>query len=138
MADATSAQQHPAGGPGFFEHTRGLLAALATYLSARLRLAGAESKEALVHYGIIIGLAVVALLVVFLGYIFLCVGLVVAIAHWLGIGVEYAILILALVHFGVAVACLLLARSRLAEPMFTTTISEFKKDNQWLSTPKQN
>src|ERR1044072_9446099 len=38
---------------GLFEHARALLAALSEYLHARLKLAGIETKEALVHYIII-------------------------------------------------------------------------------------
>jgi uncharacterized membrane protein YqjE len=137
-ATTTAQQQRTAEAAGFFEHSRGLLAALTNYLSARLRLAGIESKEAFVHFGIIIGLAVAALMVVFLGYIFLCVGLVVLLAHLLHMRAEWAILALALLHFGVAIVCLLIARTRLAVPMFTATLGEFKKDTQWLDTSKQS
>lgn len=136
MADATTAQQLAGEREtGFFDHSRGFLAALTSYLSARLRILGIESKEAFVHYGIIIALAVGALLVLFLGYIFLCIALVVWIATALNLGVHFAILILAVVHIGVAVACLLIARKRLVAPMFTTTLAELKKDNLWLSNP---
>jgi len=137
MAEVISPQR-AAGDEGFFEHSRGLLAALAEYFHARLRLAGLESKDALVHYGIIIGLAVGALVVVVFGYLFLCLGLAMLLAHLLGIHAGWTILIFALIHFGVAAGCLLVAKSRLPVPMFSATLAEFKKDQQWMSTPKQS
>jgi len=137
MAEATTPQRGAAAAnEGFFEHSRALLAALAEYFHARLRLAGTESKEALVHYGIIIGLAVGALVVVVFGYLFFCIGLAVLLAHLLRIHPGWVILIFALIHFAVAIVCLLIARARLTAPMFTGTISELKKDQQWMSTSK--
>ena len=41
---------------------------------------GSESKEALVHYAIIIGLAIVSLVVILFGYFFFCFGLIFSIA----------------------------------------------------------
>jgi uncharacterized membrane protein YqjE len=143
MADAPTSQRTTQN-EGFFEHSRGLLAALSGYLHARLKLAGIETKEAFVHYGIIIGLAIGALAVVLFGYLFLLIGLMFVLAELLNISKGWTLLILALAHFGVAVLCLLIARTRLTVPMFTATIAEFKKDQQWLSstntttTPKQS
>jgi uncharacterized membrane protein YqjE len=139
MAEMPTSQSAPQG--GFFEHSRALLAALSGYLHARLRLAGIETKEAIVHYGILLALAIGALAVVLFGYVFFCVGVVVLIAHLLHIGTEWTLLVLALAHFGVAIAFLLIARARLVVPMFNATIAEFKKDQQWLSsntTPRQS
>lgn len=139
MADAAfSPPQAAAGDEGFFEHARGLLAALAEYLSARLRLAGGESRDALVHYGLILGLAVAALAVAVLGYIFFCLGLAMLLAHLLHIHAGWTILIFAVLHFGAALGCLLLVKTRLPAPMFSATLAEFKKDQQWMSTPKTN
>lgn len=137
MAEATTPLR-AAGDEGFFEHSRGLLAALAEYLHARLRLAGIETKDALVHYGILIGLAVAALVVIVFGYLFLCLGLAMLLAQLLGIHAGWTLLIFALIHFGVAVACLLVVRARFPKPMFSATLAEFKKDQQWMSTPKQS
>src|SRR5438093_5732820 len=142
MADAPTSQQRTTQNEGFFEHSKGLLAALSGYLHARLRLAGIETKEALVHFGIIIGLAVGALAVVLFGYLFLLIGMMFLLAELLNISKGWTLLILALAHFGVAVLCLLIARTRLTAPMFSATLAEFKKDQQWLSsnntTPKHS
>jgi uncharacterized membrane protein YqjE len=37
-------------------------------------------------------------------------------------------------HFALAVACLLIARSRMKQPMFKATALELKKDREWLKT----
>ncbi|SRR5581483_2259803 len=123
---------------GFFENTRALLSAFAQYLHARIRLAGIETKEALVHYAILIALLVLALCIVVFGYLFLCIGLVVLIAHLLHIRPEWIIIAFALLHFCAAIICVLIIKARLTASMFSATIEEFKKDQQWLSTPKQN
>lgn len=121
---------------GFFEHGRALLAALSAYLPARLALLGIETKEALVHFGIILGLVILALCVVIFGYLFLCFGLVMLVARLLEVHVEWIVLGFALVHFLVAIGCLVYVRTRLNAAMFGATLAEFKKDQQWLNTAK--
>ena len=121
---------------GFFRHLIGILSASLAYLKARLELAGLESKEAGIHYVIILALVVVALVVVVFGYFFFCLALVFLIA-W-AIGEEHAWIWvtfgMALLHFGGAVACLWIAKNRLAAPMFAATLQEFKKDHEWLNS----
>ena len=135
MADPASPHTSDA---GFIENGRALLAAVAAYLAARLHLAGIETKEALIHFGIIIGLAILALSVVVFGYLFLCIGLVFLIARLLHVHAEWVVLVLALAHFGGAMACVIFAKARLSAPMFGATLEEFKKDKQWLQTKKPN
>ena len=124
---------------GFFGHVAGVLSASAEYLKSRFQLAGLEAKEAALHYGIIVALVIAALVVVFFGYIFLCFFAIFGIAAL--IGGDYAwiwvTLGMALLHFGAAVGCLLYAKKRLSEPMFTATMHEFRKDQEWL-TPNEN
>jgi uncharacterized membrane protein YqjE len=121
---------------GFLQHLLESLSAALTYLKARLELAGLESKEAGVHYAIILALAVVALIVVIFGYFFFCLALVFLIA-WL-IGEEHAWIWvtfgMALLHFGGAAACLWMAKTRLGLPMFAATLQEFRKDHEWLNS----
>ena len=119
---------------GFFRHSIAVVSALVDYFKARFQLAGLESKEAGVHYGIIAALAVAAVFVVLLGYFFLCFALVFLIAWLLGDGHAWIWVTfgMALLHFGAAVACLWIAKGRFAEPVFAATLEEFKKDQEWL------
>jgi uncharacterized membrane protein YqjE len=125
-------------GAGFFDHFNALLAAGSAYLHARLRLAGIESKDALIHYAIIIGLVMAGLVVVAFGYLFLCIGLIALLAAALRVHAGWVLLAFAFLHFAVAVVCGLIAKTKLSVPMFSATLDEFKKDQQWMSTPRQN
>jgi len=134
-------QANPAGGPsgGLLEHLRELFAAGVEYLQARLALAGIEAKEALLHFGVIIALCVAALAVTLFGYLFLCIALTLLIARFLNVSPGWVILVLALVHFALALGSILFAIARLKTSVFSVTLAELRKDQQWLSqTPKQN
>jgi len=121
---------------GFFGRISGYLAALATYLRARLQLAGLEAKEAMVHYAIIGGLVAGTLVVAVFGYFFLVMFAVFAIAWVIGGANTWIWVTLgaAVVHFALAVGLIIAARAKFTKPMFTATLDEFKKDNQWLTT----
>lgn len=115
----------------------GYASALASYLSARLRLAGLEVKEAAIHYAIIIALLIGALVVIVFGYFFIWMTIIFAItlafggAPWTGVLVTLGV---ALLHFGLAVGMAFYAKGKLSAPMFTATLEEFNKDQQWLAT----
>jgi uncharacterized membrane protein YqjE len=115
------------------DHLRELFAAGLEYLQARLALAGIEAKEALLHFAIIIGLFVVALAVIVFGYLFLCIALTVLLAQWLNISPGWVILILAAIHFAVALGSILFAIERLKTSVFSATLAELKKDQEWLN-----
>jgi len=130
------ADRRAAADAGFIGRISGFLAALSTYLRVRFQLAGLEAKEAMVHYALIGGLAAGALVVSVFGYFFLWMAVIFGIAWfipsegawiWVTLGV-------ALLHFGAAIGLLFWARAKLAAPMFTATLDEFKKDNEWLTT----
>lgn len=138
MPDPTFADQQHASIGGAFAHLANLLGASAGYLKARLQLAGLETKEALVHYAIIIGLVIASMVVVLFGYFFFCFGLIFSIAAlidtrhaWIWVTFGFALL-----HFGAAAGALLLAKGRLAKPMFEATFDEFRKDQEWLTNEK--
>lgn len=138
MPQPTSEDRREAADTGAIGHLAALLGASAGYLKARLELAGLESKEALVHYAIIIGLVVVSLVVILFGYFFLCFALVFCVAAlfhsphaWI-----WVTMIFALLHFIAAAAALLIAKARLSEPMFQATMHEFRKDQEWLTNEK--
>ena len=118
---------------GLLEHAREFTAAGLEYLQARLALAGLETKHALLHFGIIIGLLAAAVAVLIFGYLFLCIAIVALIAHFVHVQVGWVLLAVALAHLGVAAGCVLFARNRLSTSVYSGTLSEFKKDQQWLS-----
>ena len=115
------------------DHLRELFAAGLEYLQARLALAGIEAKEAVVHLGIIIALCAAALTVTLFGYLFLCIAVTVLIAQLLNVSPGWVILVLALVHFGLALGCILFAVARLKTSLFEATLAELQKDQQWLT-----
>jgi len=135
MAESKVPEAHPAESAGLIGHLSGVLASIASYLQARLQLAGMESKEAAVHYAMLLVWAFGALILCAFGYIFFVIGLVFAIGYffqdpskwiWIMLGV-------AVLHFAVAVFCVLVARSKIFVPMFRDTLNELKKDQLWLN-----
>jgi uncharacterized membrane protein YqjE len=122
---------------GLFRNLSSLLGAKLAYLRARLLLAGLEGKEAAVHYGVILALACVALVMVVFGYLFLVIALVFLVALAFGGGDAWIWVTLgaAVIHFTGAAGLLLVAKMKLGEPMFAATLDELKKDQQWLKTP---
>jgi uncharacterized membrane protein YqjE len=123
---------------GFFAHLLDFLGAGAAYFRARLQLAGLEAKEAAIHIAIVVTLLVGALVVVVFGYFFLSFFLVFGVAALIGgaytwIWVTFGF---AALHFAAALVLVLLARARLAEPMFAATLEEFRKDQEWLTKQK--
>lgn len=141
MPKPTTEDTRPAESAGIFGHFSALLAAKLGYLQARLKLAGIEGKEAAIHGGIIIGLAVGALVALIFGYFLFVLGLVFLIAlafdnphAWIWVLLGAAVL-----HFLGAAALLLIAKGRLGLPIFPLTLDEFRKDQEWLKTlTKQN
>ncbi len=120
---------------GTFAHIGESCSAAAQYLGAKARLAGIETREALAHYALIVALVVGALVALAFGYMFLLVSAVFLIGHYSGIHWGWLLLGAATLHFvGVAV-CLVMAKSRFAQPMFQTTLAELKKDQEWLRRP---
>ena len=124
------------GDAGFFRHALALISTVLTYGKARFELAGVESKEAALHYAILLALAAGALVVIVFGYFFLCLALIFLIAAafenehawiWVTFG-------MALLHFGGAGACLWIAKARFGERVFAATMDEFKRDQEWLKT----
>lgn len=121
--------------PHTFAHFSGVLAGAAQYLRARLTLLMLEGKDAGLHYGIALALVIAALFVAVLGYVFLVITMVFAIAaawDW-----EHAWIVVlggaALLHLGGAVALVFVARGKVKSGAFEITIEELKKDHEWLN-----
>ena len=127
----------PSGSTGrassLLDHVSEFFASGLEYIQARLALAGLEAKEALLHFAIILGLLVASIGVILFGYLFLCIALTVLIAAALGISPGWVILGLAILHFVVAGSAVGFAILKLKTSVFTETLSELKKDQQWLN-----
>ena len=124
--------RNPAGHAGLLENLLALVTALAEFFESRFALVAQESKAAALQLLILAGCLIFALLLCAVGYVFLITGVVVGLAHLLGISWAWIALAAAAVHFIIAMVLLLVARSRITKPVFRTTLAEFKKDREWL------
>ncbi len=132
MISESPRSRNPAGHAGLLENLLALVTALAEFFESRFALVAQESKAAAVQLLILAGCLILALLLCALGYVFLITGVVVGLAHLLGISWAWIALAAAAVHFIIAMVLLLVARSRITKPVFRTTLAEFKKDREWL------
>jgi len=131
MSESTRSR-NPAGHAGLLENLLALLNALAEFFESRFALLAEESKGAAVQLLILVGCVIFALLLCALGYVFLITGAVVGLAHLVGISWPWIALAAAVVHFIIALVLLLVARSRITKPLFRATLTELKKDREWL------
>ena len=132
MMSESIRSRNPAGHAGLLENLLALLNALAEFFESRFALLAEESKGAAVQLLILVGSVIFALLLCALGYVFLITGAVVGLAHLIGISWPWIALAAAVVHFIVALVLLLVARSRVTKPLFRATLTELKKDREWL------
>ena len=119
------------------DHLRALAASVAAYLAARLQLAGLESREAAGHYLKVAVLLAAAFFGVIFGYIFLWLAIVFIIHDLLHVSWIWVLLGVAVLHFLIAAAAVIIAKMKLPKAVFAATIAEFKKDQTWLNTPDQ-
>jgi uncharacterized membrane protein YqjE len=132
MISETTRSRNPAGHVGLLENLLALLTALADFFESRFALVAQESKTALVQLLVILACLVLALVLCVFGYIFLVATVIVGVAHLAGISWLWTALSAAGVHFIIALVLLVVARSRITKPVFRATISELKKDREWL------
>jgi uncharacterized membrane protein YqjE len=132
MMSESTRSRNPAGHAGLLENLLALLNALAEFFESRFALLAEESKGAAVQLLILVGCVIFALLLCALGYVFLITGAVVGLAQLIGISWPWVALAAAVVHFIVALVLLLVARSRMTKPLFRATVTELKKDREWL------
>ena len=132
MISESPRSRNPAGHAGLLENLLALLTALAEFFESRFALAAQESKAAAVQLLILAGCLIFALLLCAVGYVFFITGVVVGLAHLAGISWPWIALAAAAVHFIIALALLLVARSRITKPLFRNTRAELKKDREWL------
>ena len=132
MMSESTRSRNPAGHAGLLENLLALSNALAEFFESRFALLAEESKGAAVQLLILVGCVIFALLLCALGYVFLITGAVVGLAHLIGISWPWIALAAAVVHFIIALVLLLVARSRITKPLFRATLTELKKDREWL------
>src|ERR1700751_4347991 len=128
MISESPRSRNPAGHAGLLENLLALLTALAEFFESRFALVAQESKAAAVQVLILAGCVIFALLLCVLGYVFFITGVVVGLAHLVGISWPWIALAAAAVHFIIALVLLLVARSQITKPFFRATIAELKKD----------
>ena len=132
MAEEATRSRNPAGHAGLLDNLLALASALAGFFESRFAVFSKESKAALVQ---MLGLAaclIAAVMVVAIGYIFLIVSAVAGLAHLAQVSWLWVTMAAAGMHFLIALALLLVARSRMKKPLFRATASELKKDREWL------
>jgi uncharacterized membrane protein YqjE len=137
MSSESPSSRNPAGRSGLIDNALGLLSAIVEFFEIRFDLAAQESKAAALQLLILVGCVIAALALCVMGYVFLIVSAVVGVAHLLGTSWPVVALVVALLHFIIAGALLLVARSRITKPMFRDTRDELKKDREWLKTLNQ-
>jgi uncharacterized membrane protein YqjE len=138
MTSESPPSHNPAGHVGLFENALALLTAAADFFESRLALAAKESKSAALQILILIASVLFAAVLCVMGYVFLIVSAIAGLAHLAGTSWPWIALIVGLVHFIIALALLLIARSRMTKPMFTDTVDELKKDREWLRNLNQS
>ena len=132
MISETTGSRNPAGHAGLLQNLLALTGALADFFESRFALLAEESKAALVQLLVLASYLVLALILCVFGYVFLIASAVVGLAHLAGISRLWTALMAAGAHFIVALILLLVARSRMTKPLFRATVSEIKKDREWL------
>jgi uncharacterized membrane protein YqjE len=134
MTDETTRSRRPAGHGGLFNSLLEVISALVDFFQYRVALVATESKAALVQCVVLAICLLAALMLFVLGYVFLVASAIVGIAHAVQISWLWTALTAAALHFVFALFCLLIARTRMAKPMFRATSAELKKDAEWLRT----
>ena len=124
--------RNPAGHAGLLQTVRSLVASLTLFLESRLRLAAQESRAAVRHLMTLAASLVAAFALLFFGYVFLIIFVVFEVANLLGVSWIWVALGLALLHFLLALACLIFARGLLKRPILRETANVLKEDTEWL------
>ncbi len=132
MISERSRSRNPAGHAGLLQNLLALASAIAEFFESRFALLAEESKTAALQLLILVGCLILAVLLSALGYVFLITGVVVGLAHLLGVSWPWIALAAAALHFIIALVLLLIARSRITKPFFRATLAELKKDREWL------
>ena len=126
--------RNPAGHAGLIDNAIGFVSALFSYVETRAALLAVESKALLLQLAAVVAFALGALIAVVFGYIFILASLIVGIAHQTGVSWTWIALGVGLLHIILAVACVLLAKTKLTGRLYPETRAELKRDQQWLKS----
>jgi len=132
MTSEMSRSRNPAGHAGLLENLFALASALTEFFESRFALVAQESKAALVQLLVVASCLILALVLVASGYVFLVVSAIAGLAHLAHVSWVWIALAVAVLHFVIALVLLLVARTQITKPFFRTTVSELKKDREWL------
>src|ERR1700758_310650 len=105
--------RHRAGQAGLVQNVWRLINSVVEFVVVRAELFGRESKTALTRLLRVLVAVVAALIFLTLGYFFLLASAVVAIAHFAGVSWIWVALAGALLHFILAIICVLVAKAKL-------------------------
>jgi uncharacterized membrane protein YqjE len=137
MAARSMLFRNPAGHAGLWATLASLASALARFFETRITLASKEAKGAVAHlFGAIVCL-MIALMLTLTGYVFLIVFAIVGLAHLIGVSWIWVTLVIALIHFAIALFCLVIARGQMKHPLFQETRMVLKEDSEWLKNLDQ-
>jgi uncharacterized membrane protein YqjE len=137
MAEGSMPFRNPAGHAGLRQNLKSLVASFAQFLESRFKLATRESKAAVRHLVTVAICMVIALVLSLVGFVFLMVFAIVGLAHLLGIWWLWVALGVALLHFAIALLCLVIARAQAKHPVFRDTATVLKEDTEWLKNLDQ-
>jgi uncharacterized membrane protein YqjE len=132
MAGETMRFRNPAGHRGLLSNLLAVVNTLDSFEESRNALLKQESKSALLNVVLLVAFLAVAAMLCAVGFVFLIAGIIVLLAHALHVSWIWVALVVALLHFVLALFCVLIARSRMTKPMFRVTAGELKKDREWL------
>ncbi len=137
MAGNSMRFRNPAGHAGLLHNLVSLAGALAVFFESRFGLFARESKGALLHFLLLAGAVVAAIVLLVVGFIFLLVSAIFGVAQATGISWIWIALAAAGLNFVLALACGLYAKSQLTKPMYEASVAELKKDGEWLKSISQ-
>ena len=124
--------RNPAGHAGLTHNLLALVNDLVSFLGSRIGLFARESKTALVQILVLLACVLGAIVLTLFGYIFLIASLIAGLAQSLEVSWIWITLAAAGLHLILALVCLLIARNRMKQPIFSATSAELKKDREWL------
>ena len=132
MTSESPQSRNPAGQSGLISNGLALMSAVVEFFESRFALFAKESKSAAVQMLILVGCLLVAVVLCVMGYVFIIISAIAGLAYLLGTSWPWIALIVAVLHFCIALLCLVIARSRITQPFFRATVDELKKDREWL------
>ncbi len=118
--------------PGLLESLQLILRAITEYASVRFELAGLESKQASKKVVTALIAVAIALMCLSSGFLYLSLSLIYVLAVKAGWGWGFALLASGIAMLLITLGGLLFAKKSLAGAWFPATITELKKDSQWL------